>query len=107
MTQNIVERSIEQAYLKGIEDAKKSADCVKCEDDIRAEVIDEFLDKAKERINGFMMAELQGEDMCPFSEIGDGECQYMNQDICCSYCARKADIEELGQIAEELKEQKE
>ena len=90
-------------YKRKITD-KEYQELIKKLDGHDTEVIDEFLSKAKERLNGFMLSEIQGEDMCPYSDM-DGECHYMNTDIACSYCARQVDIEALEQIAEQLKDQ--
>lgn len=69
--------------------------------------IDDLRRKTQEKLEGLLKAEIRGEDMCPFSEIGDGSCATMNADIGCSYCARDVDIKELNQQAEQLKEKKE
>lgn len=70
--------------------------------EIRNKAIDEFAELIKERIVGMQMAELQGEDVCPCRETGE-ECQYMNQDIGCQYCAREQTIKDIDEIAEQLK----
>lgn len=64
--------------------------------------IDEFAEALKERLKGMQMVELQGEDVCPCAETGE-ECPYINQDIGCQYCAREHTIQEVDEIAEQLK----
>lgn len=72
------------------------------EKEIRAKAIDEFTEALKERLKGMQMVELQGEDVCPCAETGE-ECPYINQDIGCQYCAREHTIQEVDEIAEQLK----
>lgn len=72
------------------------------EQKIRNKAIDEFAEALKERLKGMQMVELQGEDVCPCAETGE-ECPYINQDIGCQYCAREHTIQEVDEIAEQLK----
>ena len=69
---------------------------------IRAKALDEFAEALKERLKGMQMVEFQGEDVCPCAETGE-ECTYINQDIGCQYCAREHTIQEVDEIAEQLK----
>lgn len=72
------------------------------EQEIRNKAIDEFVEALKERLKGMQMVELQGEDVCPCAETGE-ECPYIGQDIGCQYCAREHTIQEVDEIAEQMK----
>ena len=60
----------------------------------------DFAERLKERLKGMQMAELQGEDVCPYAEE---ECRYMSQDISCQYCAREQAIKDIDEITESMK----
>lgn len=64
--------------------------------------IDEFAELMKEKLKDMQFAEFQGIDVCPCAKTGE-ECQYINQDIGCQYCAREQTIKEIEKIAEQLK----
>lgn len=69
-----------------------------------ADAIEEFSERLKERFKCMQMAELQGEDVCPYAEE---DCPYMYQDVSCQYCAREQTIKDIAEIAESMKGEKE
>lgn len=70
---------------------------------IRANAIDEFAAKLKNRLIVMQIRELRGKDVCPCAETGE-ECPYINQDIGCQYCAREHTMKVVDEIAERMKE---
>lgn len=68
----------------------------------RNNAIDEFAEKLKERLKGMQMAEMQGEDVCPYGDTLE-ECPYINQELGCQYCAREQTIKDVDEIAEQMK----
>ena len=72
------------------------------EHEIRNKAIDEFAEKIIERLKGMQMAELQGEDVCPYGDTFE-ECPYINSELGCQYCAREQTIKDIDEIAEQMK----
>lgn len=68
----------------------------------RNNAIDEFAEKLKERLKGMQMAEMQGEDVCPYGDTLE-ECPYINHELGCQYCAREQTIKDVDEIAEQMK----
>ena len=67
-----------------------------------SKAIDDFAERLKEILNGMQMAELQGEDVCPYDDIFK-ECPYINSELGCQYCAREQTIKDIDEIVEQLK----
>ena len=72
------------------------------EKDIRNKAIDEFAERLKERLKDMQMAEMQGEDVCPYGDTLE-ECPYINHELGCQYCAREQTIKDVDEIAEQMK----
>ena len=69
---------------------------------VRNKAIDEFAERIIERLKGMQMAELQGEDVCPYGDTLE-ECPYINAELGCQYCAREQTIKDIDAIAEQMK----
>ena len=72
------------------------------EQEIGNKAIEEFAERLKERLKGMQMAELQGEDVCPYGDTFE-ECPYIHQELGCQYCAREQTIDDIDEIAEQMK----
>lgn len=77
-------------------------DMVEHDKQVRIMAIDEFANRLKERLKGMQMAEMQGEDVCPYGDTLE-ECPYINHEIGCQYCAREQTIKDVDEIAEQMK----